>query len=306
MSTPERLRLQTSNMAEIFVSRMTKLRGREDLRPCLRCASREKTARGIIEPGEYHAVGVDGSMEYDELLEMLLFYACATGFRCPFTVDDGIEFRLSEVERDSRLEASASVPLWMEDVSSVTGEEGFTDRELIWSAEKVPFAIMTMAELYLALRASEDPKVKVVFLDRPLHGTLSPLARDLRIILRNKRSALLNLKTSHGKPTLLDLGLVLVLGCGTGPIPRRRRYIPYLVIKFLLERGEASAGELIRYLGLKEGEEGLIERGIKWLTEKTGENFIEGDVHGSLRLRDGAKNFWPRVKELAMRVVDVL
>lgn len=291
-------------MAQIFVSRMLNLRGRDDLKPCFRCPSPASRLEDIIEPGAHSAVGIDGSMEYDELLEMLLFYACATGFRCTFTVGEGrVKFNLNEVWRDSRLEASASVPLWMEDVSSVTGDVGSSEKELVWSAEKVPFAIMTMAELYLALKASEDPEVKVVFLDRPLHGTFSPLARDVRTILRNKRSALLNLETSYGRPSLLDLGLVLVLGCGGGALtlPSRRRYLPYMLVKVLLENEEIRASELARCLGLEDAER--LEKVVGWLVEKTGEEFLDGDLKGTLRLKPRFKNFWPRMKELALKVV---
>lgn len=53
-------------------------------------------------------MGIDGSMDYDELPEMLLFYVCATGFRCNFTVDKETRFCLEEIERDKRLAASAS------------------------------------------------------------------------------------------------------------------------------------------------------------------------------------------------------
>ena len=214
MEIPKRLRSQTSKMAQIFVSRILNLHKREDLKPCFRSLRNGALQFPIIEPGEYYAVGVDGSMEYDELFEMILFYTCATGFRCPFTVDKDLFFRLHEVERDSRLEASASIPMWMEDISSVTGKVDYTEKELIWSAERVPFAVMTMAELYLALKATEDPRVRVVFLDRPLHGTFSPLARDLRTILRNKKSALFNISTAYGRPSLLDLGLALTLDSG--------------------------------------------------------------------------------------------
>ncbi|MDH5811694.1 MAG: hypothetical protein QXP73_04955 [Candidatus Methanomethylicaceae archaeon] len=304
MGVPERLRSQTSEMAQVFVSRMLNLRDRGDLKPCFRCSTNPVARKEIMAPGEYSAVGVDGSMEYDELLEMMLFYACATGFRCPFSVgDDGrIKFHLNEVFRDSRLEASASVPLWMEDVSSVTGDTGSSERELIWSAEKVPFAIMTMAELYLALKAAEDPDVKVVFLDRPLHGTFSPLARDVRTILKNKRSALFNFNTSYGRPSLLDLGLVLVLGFGKGDLPSRSRYLPYLLVKILLGSEEVRSTELSKHLGLGEDVEKL-EKIAKWLVEKTGEEFFEGDFKGKLRLKDHVRNYWPRMKELAMNVV---
>jgi hypothetical protein len=32
-------------------------------------------------------VGIDGSMDYDEVLEMLLFYVASSGYRCQFTIE---------------------------------------------------------------------------------------------------------------------------------------------------------------------------------------------------------------------------
>ncbi|MGQ9760073.1 MAG: hypothetical protein ACUVQ5_05865 [Candidatus Methanomethylicaceae archaeon] len=304
MGIPERLKSQTSEMAQIFVSRIFNLREREDLAPCFKSVLfQPRTPALPIECGDYYAVGIDGSMEYDELFEMMLFYICATGFKCPFTIKDRIHFHLNCVERDSRLEASASIPMWMEDISSVTGETGSTEKELVWSAERVPFAVMTMAELYLALKATEDPRVRVVFLDRPIYGTFSPLARDLRKILGNKKSALLKINTAYGRPTLLDLSLVRVLGSGHGIVPSRRNYFPYLIIKYLLERGEATRGEVLRDLGLKDQDWGVAAKGINWLIEKTGVSFLEDDLE-RLTLKDEIKEYWLRMKELALKVVE--
>lgn len=304
MEIPERLRAHTSEMANIFVSRMSNLRGRGDLAPCFKSIHSQSIPSPLpIERGDYYAVGIDGSMEYDELFEMMLFYTCATGFKCPFTVGDRITFHLNHIERDSRLEASASIPMWMEDVSSVTGQAGSTEKELIWSAEQVPFSVMTMAELYLALKATEDPRVRVVFLDRPIYGTFSPLARDLRIVLRNMQSALLNINTKYGKPTLLDLSLALVLGSGHGLVPLRKKYLPFLVIKYLLERGDATRSELLEDLGLESEDWNLVAKRINWLTKRTGVKFLEDDLY-RLRLKEEVRSYWLRMKELALKVVE--
>jgi len=75
-----------------------------------------------------------------------------------------IHFHLDNVSRDERLAASASVPLWTEDLFFVTDEQGSTEQDLARSAERIPFALMTMAELSLALKAIEDDKVRLLFL----------------------------------------------------------------------------------------------------------------------------------------------
>ena len=82
------------------------------------------------------AVGIDGSMDYEEILEMLLFYVCATGFRCSFSVEKEMNFSLNKVVRDKRLAASVSVPLWTEDLFNVTADDsGSTEYDLATSAE---------------------------------------------------------------------------------------------------------------------------------------------------------------------------
>ena len=58
-------------------------------------------------------------MDFDERLQMILFYDNATAFSCPFFVGDQIRFDLDSAHRESRLGASAAVPLWAEDLSNV-------------------------------------------------------------------------------------------------------------------------------------------------------------------------------------------
>ncbi|MBS7615560.1 hypothetical protein KEJ18_07550, partial [Candidatus Bathyarchaeota archaeon] len=210
----ERLRKQTSDLANLLTNRIGEFRNRERLVLCIKRLSSSGAKSFFFEPGEYTAVGIDGSMDYDELLEMLLFYVCATGFRCDFQVREGVNFHLDQVVRDNRLAASASVPLWTEDLFYVTDETNSTEYDLARSAERIPYALMAMAELSLALKATEDDSVRLIFLDRPIYGTFGPLARDLRLLLRRKRSVLFGKETSLGPVTYLDFSLALVLGSG--------------------------------------------------------------------------------------------
>ncbi|MEM2875567.1 MAG: hypothetical protein QXL67_01240, partial [Candidatus Bathyarchaeia archaeon] len=179
----DRLRRQASDLADLLMRRVQELKNRESLRSCIKNIEHFKPDLPFLKRGEYSAVGIDGSMDFDEVLEMLLFYVCATGFRCDFSINDEVKFKLDEVERDERLSASASIPLWAEDLFQVVDETGSTEYDLDRSAERVPFALMTMAELSLAVKAANDERVRLIFLDRPLLGTFSPLARDLRLFL---------------------------------------------------------------------------------------------------------------------------
>jgi len=195
----ERLRKQTSDLANLLTSRIGELRNREGLVPCIKCLGSSGTKSSLFEHGEYAAVGIDGSMDYDELLEMLLFYVYATGFRCDFSVGESINFRLDQVVRDNRLAASASVPLWTEDLFYVTDETDSTEYDLARSAERIPYALMAMAELSLALRAVEDDAVRLIFLDRPIVNDEE--ARDWGLLLYKVG---LKAKSGYGPIRVID------------------------------------------------------------------------------------------------------
>ena len=64
----ERLKKQTSELADLLTSRIRELRNRKDLVPCIRRLSSSDRKPHFFEPGEYIAVGIDGSMDYDEIL----------------------------------------------------------------------------------------------------------------------------------------------------------------------------------------------------------------------------------------------
>jgi len=303
----ERLRNQTSDLAELLTRRIQELRDREKLLSCIKCYKSLDCSSSFLEIGEYAAVGIDGSMDFDELLEMLLFYVCATGFRCNFTVDTEIRFCLDGVERDSRLAASASVPLWTEDLFQVTDETGSTEYDLGRLAERIPFALMTMAELSLAVKAVDDENVRLVFLDRPLTGTFAPLTRDLRFFLMRGRSALLGEKTSYGPVTLLDFSLAHVLGSGNNWIPKRARYLHFAAIQKLLQVKELSKKDLFKSLDISEKRgKRLIKRLIQ-MQESSGEElFVKDDVSGEdavLALQENVRNYWLRIREVVSSVV---
>ncbi len=301
----ERLRRQTSILADLLRRRIRELTGRGGFTPCVRCGGEGKSKPIRLEPGDYTAVGIDGSMDYDELLEMLLFYVCATGFRCDFTVGDDIFFHLDGVERDRRLAASASIPLWAEDLYHVVGPSSEEDPER--AAERVPFALMTMAELYLALRAVEDEGVRLLLLDRPLSGTYPPLSRDLSLLLRGK-SPLLGLETSHGPLTALDLRIASMLGCGRGWVPKRRRYLPYAAIQRLLRSEGLRVSQLLEELGVEKELKRALIRGLRDMhRESGGDLLVEESLKGEdphLELQGHVKDYWLRVRDAANMMVE--
>jgi len=304
----QKLKEQTSSLVNTFSKRLAAMRSHPET--CLLCKQIDrnralKMANELVGDGERFAVGIDGSMDYDERLEMLLFYICATAFKSPLKVGDEISFEFGKVVRDSRLSISAAVPLWLEDLSDVTRSPQMleTDFDFERSIEKVPFALMTLAELSLALKTLDNTKNKVLFLDRPLSGTFGPASRDLRLLLRSGDSALTSFSTSHGNLTMLDLSIASVLGPGGLYVPNRKPYLHYAALQKLIERGRLSRTELARELhiddkGVNEVVKRLnrMDKAYKGLLLKTSEL-------GSLEVNGEVRHYWDRVLEVSQQVV---
>src|SRR5437016_5671299 len=164
----EKLSQQTSQLVSDFEKRLDAFSHRDDLMELtigVDSAGASSLAREYFGEGEHIATGVDGSRDYDERLQMMLFYSNATAYSCPFTVGEDVLFELKEARREAKLSATSAIPLWLEDVASVMPylEEG--ELELEHSIERIPNAFMTLGELYLALKAVE--KSRIIFLDRP-------------------------------------------------------------------------------------------------------------------------------------------
>lgn len=303
----EKLRNQTSSLIGLFTKRLSSLRDHPETTVLVKHVNRDiavGTARDLIGEGEHHAVGIDGSMEYDERLEMLLFYVCATAFRCPVLVGDEITFELAKVERDSRLSVSAAVPLWLEDLSDVAtlSQAAETDFDLERSVERIPYALMTLGELSLALNSLDSDRVKVIFLDRPISGTFGPSSRDLRILLRSGESSLTSFKTRYGDLTMLDLSVASVLGPGDLYVPSRGPYLVYAGIQKLLEKGELSRSELARELGLSDEEVDKLVKRLNRLNHAYGGKLLEKTDLISLKVNDDLRHYWDRVYDVCKQV----
>ncbi|HXW37627.1 MAG TPA: ArsR family transcriptional regulator [Nitrososphaerales archaeon] len=282
-----------------FESRVGAFAGRQDLAVFTVNADREDArafAREYLGEGEHTATGIDGSMDFDERLQMMLFYSNATAYSCPISISDDVRVDLDSARRDSRLAASAAVPLWAEDLGDVLSDQLEVDIELEHSLEKIPNAFMTLGELYLAVEACE--KSKVVFLDRPISGTYSTLARDARLLLRRRESKLTKWKR-ESSVTLLDLFLAINLGPPTMHVSTRPRYLRMALIREL-SKGPATVSELCTRLGVSQSD---VDRARKRLMEagkSYGGRVLEEGGPGALCLAEEARGFWERVVKLAL------
>jgi hypothetical protein len=304
----QKLKEQTSSLVRTFSKRLATMRDRPET--CLLCKqvdrkNASKMAKELLGDGERFAVGIDGSMDYDERLEMLLFYICATAYKSPLKIGDEISFEFSKVIRDSRSSVSAVVPLWLEDLSDVTKSIQTLETEFDFerSVERVPYALMTLGELSLALKTLEDNRNKVLFLDRPISGTFGPASRDLRLLLKSGDSALTSFSTSHGNLTMLDLSMASVLGPAGFHVPYRKPYRNYAALQKLIERGKLSRKELARELHLNDKVVNEVVSRLNRMDKAYKGQLLKSSELESLEVNEEVGHYWDRVWEVTQQVV---
>ena len=295
----EDLSRQTRDLITRFEGRASSFSRRRDLARLtlpLEPRAAEKAALEFFGAGEHLATGIDGSMDFDERLQMILFYANATAYSCSFSVGDHIRFDLGSAHRDSRLGASAAVPLWAEDLSSVMSSEPEIDIDLEHSMERIPNSFMTLGELYLAYLSCQ--KSKLVFLDRPMSGTYSTLARDARIMIRRGDNRLGRWSDEH-RASVLDLDLALRIGPPTAPVPTRPRHLPFAILRSLIG-SPGSLREIAARLGTSDAE---TKRGVGRLVkyDKQHDGAVLADAsETNIKVRDELLGYWERALDLAI------
>ena len=295
----EDLSKQTSELVSRFEGRASAFSHRNDLAALtIQCdrGSAEQTAREFFGEGEHLASGMDGSMDFDERLQMILFYANATAYSCPFTVADHLSFDLPSAHRESKLAASAAIPLWAEDLSNVSSSELEIDIDLEHTMEKIPNSFMALGELYLGYLACE--KSRVLFLDRPLSGTYSAFARDARNVIKRGGSKLT--RWSPDTPlSMLDIYLAVYLGSPSLVVPTRSRFLHLAVLKELLA-GPAGVGELAAKLKVGEADIERAAAKLVKLDKKHDGAILAGSSAQRMEVKDGVEGYWRRTLALSL------
>ena len=295
----EELSKQTRDLLLRFEERVSSFSHRQDLASLaltVRQQGADSFARDFFGEGEHLATGIDGSMDFDEKLQMILFYSNATAYSCLFTVDQHLRFDLSSAHREARLAASAAVPLWAEDLSSVVSDEPEIDLELEHSLDRIPNSFMTLGELYLAYLACE--KAKILFLDRPMSGTFSTLSRDARNLLRRGESKL-GRWAKGAEVSMLDLYLAINLGCPAMTVPVRQRYLHLAVLKELM-KGPATAVEISSRLGVTDAATRRAVKALIKVDEKFSNELLANSSGDRLALGGSALGYWERVLAVSL------
>ncbi|MEM3103941.1 MAG: hypothetical protein QXD69_00360 [Candidatus Bathyarchaeia archaeon] len=302
----KKLRFQTKQVVELFEARVKVLKTHKGLLQIFRGINyREclETAKKLIGEGEWTVVGIDGSMDFDEHLDLLLFYVYATGYKCPLYIgQDRVSVDTQNAVRDLQLSASVAIPLWVEDLLNVShGMSISFEYEVQRVAEAIPISIMTMAELSLALKSTENSSVKLLLLDRPLSGTYPSLLKSSRIILSSRDSVLISMETTKGKISLADIWIASILGPRCFYVPPRKPYAEFALIKALFDRCELSKEEACRILNVDRTKLEKILKHIR-LREKSFKSKIIDELEGTLKLRDEVLGYWDRVYEASIKI----
>jgi hypothetical protein len=302
------LKRETIHLSNLFEQRISQLRNRTDLTATIKQLPEVVIPNfESVLPSMRVAVGIDGSMDYDEVLEMLLFYVVSSGYECDFTItEQGIpEFDLAKAHRSEQLTMSAVVPLWREDLLNVAESSKPLETEFDFRSnlERIPFALMTMSELYLTLQIIRGGKTGIIFLDRPFSGTYPSLYRDLAFVLQRKTPTLVGTITSHGIVTKQDLQLASIIGPGTFYIPKRSSFLHYAAIKELLN-GDMKKTELAKRLSLSDADLNETIRRLRGIHRRYESELLGTDDLETIGLREEAKKFWARTEEMTFRYAE--
>jgi hypothetical protein len=302
------LRRSTAELASLFQVRMDMLRNRPDiirqLRP-LNSASPLDLEAMLPEPRV--AVGIDGSMDYDEVLEMLLFYVAAGGYRCGFSIrDKRPSFDLLKATRIDGLIASAAVPLWEEDLLNLvpSNEQIATEVDFRRTMERIPFALMTMAELYLAWKILSTSELRILFLDRPFSGTYPSLYRDAAFMLMRKNLALAGLATKEGRIEKFDLRIAYAIGSGKSYVPPRSIYLPFAVLGVLLQKTKAAKRDIAKTLNISDETLDSAIKRLHVLDKASGSQIVQREDADSIEISERVLTTWPRVRALALQIAE--
>ena len=309
-SLADALRRSTAGLAREFQKRIDGLRNRPDILSCLRPLGTGSVLNlEEVLPEPCMAVGIDGSMDYDEVLEMLLFYVTSSAYQCPFSIQEGkIAFDWFNISRTPKLSASAAVPLWKEDLSSVahTGSPAENKSELRNVMERIPFALMAMSELYLAWKLVFSNNVRILFLDRPLSTTYSSLYNEAAILMRGVDTVLAGQNTTEGKVEEGDIYIGALVGSGVIYVPPRGSYLPHAVLKALIACPNMTAKkeELKQKMGWSEDDYKFAKHRLEILNGHSHGQIIEKASAEEICIARRAASSWRRVRALAIETAD--
>jgi hypothetical protein len=258
------------------------------------------TARSFFGSDTVDYVAIDGTESVGQQLDLVVFYVGAFAYKGqlrfkPESVDVG-----DPVADEGNLSVSAAIPLSEEDAAQVFGQRRESGVEV--DAERLPSALMHLAEYYLAYRAvTRSASPRIVLLDRTLAGDVAHLVWSTRDMIQAKLCVLEGLLTPAGTVTALDLELARMLIPNrdlSQPAPRSQ-LLKFAAIMELFGGEELTVEQLIVRTGAEPGWRGRLEDDLRKLDEQ----FDVFEVtSASFKLKPGVAGYWDRVLAAALSV----
>src|SRR5712692_10425966 len=308
------VRASTRFLLRAFNEKTEELKGPagQDIKALLRFGVDTKaassTARSFFGGDSAEYIAIDGTFSVDQKLDLLVFYVGAFGYSGSLRfLDDRVEVGDPKPMSQSSQAVSASIPLSEEDAATVFGQRTESGTEV--ETERLPNAIMHLAEYYIAAKAVEsNPRLKVILLDRTLAGDVAHLVWSTRDLVRNHLSVLEGMSTPSGKVTGLDLEVARML------VPNRDLKIPaprsqllkFAALSCLFDGEELSLQEIVERLGAGQGHVPLMRREFRELDSEfhVFERGGAGEGDPRFKLKPEVNGYWGRVVGAALEVCD--
>ncbi|MDA4124923.1 MAG: hypothetical protein OK438_05685 [Thaumarchaeota archaeon] len=262
--------------------------------------SANSTAKEFFGSQTVGYLAIDGTVSVDLQLDLMVFYVGA------FAYSGTVHFTPSAVEvgeprpEMASFSVSVAIPLSEEDAAQVFGQKRESGIEV--DSERLPTAVMHLAEYYLAYKAvAGNLGTKILLLDRSLAGDVSHLVWSTRDLIAGHLCALEGVETASGRVTAFDLELARMLISNAGlslPAPRSQ-LLKFAAVMRLFGGDELTATELIQKTGADPGRQSNLQDDLMELDRRFG-IFERSGV--SFKLRPEVARFWERVLNATLTV----
>jgi hypothetical protein len=265
-------------------------------------SSASLTGRKFFGGDEIGFVAIDGTDSADQQLDLLVFYVGAFAYSGKIRFLDG-QIAIGDAQPlGGDLAVSAAIPLSEEDAALVFGQRTQSGIEV--DSERLPTAIMHLAEYYLAFKATvTDGNTRVILLDRTLAGDVAHLVWSTRDLIHDHLCILEGMDTPHGRVSNFDLELARMLLPNNElnvPAPRSQ-LLKFAALWQLFEGKEYNLPQLV-------GKIAANQNRLSSLQNDFGE--LESEYHpfektlGAFKLKPGAFGYWDRVLSAALAAAD--
>ncbi|MGD0318131.1 MAG: hypothetical protein ABSB56_00320 [Nitrososphaerales archaeon] len=260
------------------------------------------TGRKFFGGDEIGFVAIDGTDSADQQLDLLVFYVGAFAYSGKIRFLDG-QISVGDAQPlGGDLAVSAAIPLSEEDAALVFGQRTQSGIEV--DSERLPTAIMHLAEYYLAFKAiGTDGNTKVVLLDRTLAGDVAHLVWSTRDLIHDRLCILEGMDTPHGRVSNFDLELArMLLPNNELNVPASRsQLLKFAALWQLFEGKEYNLPQLVGRIAANQNR-------LSSLQNDFGE--LESEYHpfektlGAFKLKPGVSEYWDRVLSAALATAD--